>query len=66
MTAPSKPAREHARAGLRFLTGIPGLPIRPRRTKAQRDALHALAETPGLTPDQYEREKAEILRGATT
>lgn len=37
----------------------------PGRPKRVTDALHALAETPGLTPDQYERRNAEILRGAT-
>lgn len=37
----------------------------PARHTRVTDALHALAETPGLTPDQYEREKARILRGAT-
>lgn len=41
-----------------------GLNHFPRYPKRVTDALHALAETPGLTPDQYERRKAEILRGA--
>ncbi len=35
----------------------------PARHTRVTDALHALAETPGLTPDQYEREKARILAG---
>ena len=34
----------------------------PAYPKAVADALHALAETPGLTPTEYERRKAEILR----
>lgn len=32
----------------------------PRRPKRVTDALHALAETPGLTPSEYERRKHEI------
>ena len=44
---------------------LPGaLPIRPHRTKAQRDALHALAES-NPTPTEYERKKQQILKGET-
>lgn len=42
-----------------------GLNHFPRYPKCVTDALHALAETPGLTHVEYERRKAEILRGAT-
>lgn len=35
----------------------------PSRPRAVTDALHALAETPGLTHAEYEREKARILAG---
>ena len=41
------------------------LAIRPHRTRAQREALHALAES-NPTPTEYERQKALILRGETT
>lgn len=35
--------------------------LRPTRPKRVTDALHALAETPGLTPTEYERRKQQIL-----
>lgn len=55
--ARTNPNRAHVLA-------LPGaLPIRPHRTKAQRDALHALAES-RPTPTEYERRKTEILKGA--
>lgn len=38
----------------------------PRHPRHIADALEALASTPGLTLDQYERRKARILRGETT
>lgn len=37
--------------------------LRPTRPKRVTDALHALAETPGLTTSEYERKKAQILEG---
>lgn len=37
----------------------------PARPKRITDALHALAETPGLTWPEYERRKAEILNSRT-
>ncbi|MCK9513767.1 MAG: hypothetical protein M0R28_21430 [Pigmentiphaga sp.] len=36
----------------------------PRRPKRVTDALHALAETPGLTLEVYAREKQRILNQA--
>ena len=51
---------ERTERAVRPLTGT--LPIRPHRTKAQRDALHRLAES-NPTPTEYERKKALILRG---
>ena len=38
------------------------LTLFPSRPKRITDQLHALAETPNLTPSEYERRKAEILR----
>lgn len=38
--------------------------VSPARPKRVTDALHALAETPNLTPREYEREKARILTNA--
>lgn len=37
--------------------------LRPTRPARVTDALHALAETPGLTTSEYERKKAQILEG---
>lgn len=44
--------------------GVP-FALLPARPRAVTDALHALAETPGLTEREYLRRKHEILRGAT-
>lgn len=41
------------------------LTLFPSRPKRLTDALHALAETPGLTWPEYERRKAEILNSRT-
>lgn len=35
----------------------------PRYTRRQADALEQLAQTPNLTPERYEAEKARILQG---
>lgn len=38
--------------------------LSPHRPRHVTDALHALAETPGLTLEWYEREKRRILKQA--
>lgn len=54
-------------AGKQTLAAYVGTPLAifPRHPRAVRDALHALAETPGLTWPEYERRKAEILNSRT-
>ena len=52
------------RAGTGYTsTALPGPTVLPRHPKRIRDALHALAES-NPTSAEYERRKAEILKGA--